>query len=168
MPEELSTREFYGKTLVELGKENPDIVVVDADLSRSTMTMYFAAEFPDRFFNCGIAEQNMIGIASGLAASGKIPFASTFAVFAPGRCFDQVRMSIAQPWRNVKLVTTHGGITVGIKNILQSTEPITANTGMNRPGKGIIATPADTTLSAANTAQTILALTMHRRGCILP
>jgi len=106
-------RECYGKTLVELGKENPDIVVLDADLSRSTMTQLFAGEFPNRFFDCGIAEQNMVGIAAGLAASGKIPFASTFAVFAPGRCFDQIRMSIAQPGLNVKLVTTHGGITVG-------------------------------------------------------
>jgi len=113
MPQEVSLRETYGKTLVELGKENPDIVVLDADLSRSTMTCFFAREFPNRFFDCGIAEQNMASIAAGLAASGKIPFASTFAVFAPGRCFDQIRMSIAQPGRNVKLVTTHGGISVG-------------------------------------------------------
>ena len=111
--QEVSLRETYGKTLVELGRENPDIVVLDADLSRSTMTCFFAKEFPNRFFDCGIAEQNMAGIAAGLAASGKIPFASTFAVFAPGRCFDQIRMSIAQPGRNVKLVTTHGGISVG-------------------------------------------------------
>jgi len=113
MPEEVSIREAYGKTLVELGRENPDIVVLDADLSRSTMTHLFAHEFPERFFDCGIAEQNMVGIAAGLAASGKIPFTSTFAVFAPGRCFDQIRMSIAQSRLNVKLVTTHGGITVG-------------------------------------------------------
>jgi len=106
-------REAYGQTLVELGRENPDIVVLDADLSRSTMTQLFAREFPERFFDCGIAEQNMVGIAAGLAASGKIPFASTFAVFVPGRCFDQIRMSIAQPGLNVKLVTTHGGISVG-------------------------------------------------------
>jgi len=77
------------------------------------MTAFFAREFPERFFECGIAEQNMIGIAAGMAASGKIPFASTFAVFVPGRCFDQVRMSIAQPGLNVKLVTTHGGLSVG-------------------------------------------------------
>jgi len=108
-----SLRDTYGKTLVELGKENPDVVVLDADLSHSTMTHYFGAQFPDRFFNCGIAEQNMISIAAGLAASGKIPFASTFAVFAPGRCFDQIRVSVAQPHLNVKIVTTHGGITVG-------------------------------------------------------
>ena len=113
MSEQVSLRETYGKTLVELGRENPDIVVLDADLSKSTMTHFFGSEFPDRFFDCGIAEQNMIGIAAGLAASGKTPFASTFAVFAPGRCFDQVRMSIAQPELNVKLVVTHGGISVG-------------------------------------------------------
>ncbi len=113
MPQEVSLRETYGKTLVELGKENPDIVMLDADLCRSTMTQFFAREFPHRSFDCGIAEQNMIGIAAGLAASGKIPFASTFAVFAPGRCFDQIRMSIAQPGLNVKLVATHGGISVG-------------------------------------------------------
>ena len=110
---EQSTREAYGKTLVELGRQNPDIVALDADLSKSTMTSLFAKEFPRRFFDCGIAEQNMMGIAAGLAASGKTVFASTFAVFAPGRCFDQIRMSIAQPGLNVKIVTTHGGITVG-------------------------------------------------------
>lgn len=113
MTGEVSLREAYGKALVELGRENPDVVVLDADLSRSTMTQLFAREFPGRFFDCGIAEQNMVGIAAGLAASGKLPFASTFAVFVPGRCFDQVRMSIAQPGLNVKLVCTHGGISVG-------------------------------------------------------
>jgi len=113
MPQEVSLRETYGKTLVELGRENPDIVVLDADLAPSTMTHFFASEFPERFFDCGIAEQNMVSIAAGLAASGKIPFASTFAVFVPGRCFDQIRMSIAQPRLNVKLVATHSGISVG-------------------------------------------------------
>ena len=113
MTQEVSLREAYGKTLVELGKENPNVVVLDADLSRSTMTHFFAREFPNRFFDCGIAEQNMVGIAAGLAVSGKLAFASTFAVFVPGRCFDQVRMSIAQPGLNVKLVTTHGGISIG-------------------------------------------------------
>ena len=110
---EASTREAYGKTLVELGGENENIVVLDADLSRSTMTRLFATKFPHRFFDCGIAEQNMMGIAAGLAASGKTAFASTFAIFASGRCFDQVRMSIAQPLLNVKIVATHGGVTVG-------------------------------------------------------
>lgn len=113
MPEEASLREAYGKTLVELGRANPDIVVLDADLCPATMTQYFMKEFPERFFDCGIAEQNMVGIAAGLAASGKIPFASTFAVFVPGRCFDQIRMSVAQPGLDVKLVTTHSGISVG-------------------------------------------------------
>jgi transketolase len=113
MAEKVSLRNTYGKTLVELGKENNDIVVLDADLSHSTMTMHFSKEFPDRFFNCGVAEQDMIGIASGFAASGKIPFASSFAVFVPGRCFDQIRVSIAQQHLNVKLVVTHGGVTVG-------------------------------------------------------
>jgi len=113
MRQEVSLREAYGETLVKLGKENPDIVVLDADLSPSTMTHFFARVFPERFFDCGIAEQNMVSIAAGLAASGKIPFASTFAVFATGRCFDQIRMSIAYPGLNIKLVATHGGITVG-------------------------------------------------------
>jgi transketolase len=111
--QEVSVREAYGKALLELGVENQDIVVLDADLSKSTMTHFFAREFPERFFDCGIAEQNMVSLAAGLAASGKIPFASTFAVFAPGRCFDQIRMSIAQPQLNVKIVATHGGISVG-------------------------------------------------------
>ena len=113
MRQEVSLREVYGETLLKLGKENPDIVVLDADLSWSTMTHFFAREFPHRFFDCGIAEQNMVSIAAGLAASGKIPFASTFAVFAPGRSFDQIRMSIAYPGLNVKLVATHAGISVG-------------------------------------------------------
>jgi transketolase len=110
---DLSTREAYGKVLVELGKEHEDIVVLDADLSRSTMTKYFAEKFPERFIQCGLQEQNMMSIAAGLAATGKIPFASTFAVFAACRCFDQVRVCIAQPKLNVKIVATHGGITVG-------------------------------------------------------
>ncbi|MBT3363532.1 MAG: transketolase family protein [Chloroflexi bacterium] len=108
-----ATRDAYGKALVELGKDNADIVVLDADLSKSTKTISFAKEYPDRFFDCGIAEQNMMSIAAGLAASGKVPFASTFAVFATGRCFDQLRVSVAQPGLNVKVVATHGGITVG-------------------------------------------------------
>ncbi len=113
MVTEVSTREAYGKVLVELGKTNPNIVVLDADLSHSTMTRLFAETFPERFFNCGLAEQNMIGISAGLAASGKTVFASTFAVFASCRCFDQLRMCLSQPKLNVKIVATHGGITVG-------------------------------------------------------
>jgi transketolase subunit B (EC 2.2.1.1) len=110
---EVSTREAYGKTLVELGKQNEDIIVMDADLSPSTMTHFFAREFPDRFIDCGLEEQNMIGIAAGLAASGKTVFASTFAVFAACRCFDQVRMCLSQTSLNVKVAATHSGITVG-------------------------------------------------------
>jgi len=110
---EASTRETYGKTLIELGKQNKDIVVLDADLSPSTMTSFFAREFPDRFFNCGLEEQNMVGIAAGLAASGKIVFVSSFAIFASCRCFDQLRLCLSQPELNVKIVATHGGITVG-------------------------------------------------------
>ena len=141
MAEKVSLRDAYGKTLVELGRENPDIVMLDADLCRSTMTQFFAAEFPERSFDCGIAEQNMIGIAAGLAAAGKIPFASTFAVFVPGRCYDQIRMSIAQPKLNVKLVTTHGGITVGEEGTShQSVEDLALITSF--PGFTVIV-PAD-------------------------
>jgi transketolase len=108
-----STRDAYGRTLLELGRENEDIVVLDADLSSSTKTTLFAAEFPERHFQMGIAEANMIGTAAGLASCGKIPFATTFAVFATCRTFDQLRMSVAYPNLNVKVVATHGGISVG-------------------------------------------------------
>jgi transketolase len=106
-------RQAYGETLVELGREREDIIVLDADLSHSTHTNIFAQEFPERFFNCGIAEQNMMGIASGLASCGKTVFVSSFAVFATCRCFDQLRMCIAEPGANVKVVATHAGISVG-------------------------------------------------------
>jgi len=109
----IATRDAYGKTLVEIGKENPNIVVLDADLSASTKTALFAKEFPDRFFDMGVAEQDMIGTAAGLAASGKIAFASTFAVFGSGRAWDQVRVSVAYTRLNVKIVVTHAGITTG-------------------------------------------------------
>ena len=108
-----SQRKEYGHALIELGKTRKNVVVLDADLSGSTRTADFAKEFPEHFFNCGIAEQNMMGTAAGLAASGKIVFASTFAVFATGRCWDQIRQSIAYPKLNVKIVATHAGITVG-------------------------------------------------------
>ncbi len=111
--ERKSIRSEYGKTLVELGKDNPNIVVLDADLSCSTQTAMFAKEFPERFFNMGIAEQDMMATAAGLATTGKIPFVSTFAMFATGRVWDQVRNSICYPRFNVKIVATHGGITVG-------------------------------------------------------
>ncbi|MGI6363695.1 MAG: transketolase family protein [Bacillota bacterium] len=108
-----ATRDAYGKALAELGAENQDVVVLDADLSGSTKTAAFAKEFPQRFFNVGIAESDLIGTAAGLAASGKIPFASTFAVFAAGRAYDQIRASVAYPNLNVKIAATHAGLTVG-------------------------------------------------------
>lgn len=113
MAEKQATREAYGKALLALGAENPNIVVLDADLSKSTKTAEFSKTYPERFINMGIAEQNMMGTAAGLAAAGKIPFASTFAVFATGRAFEQIRNSIAYPKLNVKIAATHAGITVG-------------------------------------------------------
>jgi len=108
-----STRQAYGEVLVELGRERPEIVVLDADLSASTKTNMFAREFPERFFNMGVAEQDMICTAAGLALTGKIPFASTFAVFATGRAWDQIRQTVCYSNTNVKIVASHGGITVG-------------------------------------------------------
>src|SRR3972149_715156 len=109
----MATRDAYGKALLELGQKRKDIVVLDADLSGSTKTGKFAKAFPDRFYNIGIAEQDMIGTAAGLALSGKLPFASTFAVFETGRAWEQVRQTICYSNLNVKLVATHGGISVG-------------------------------------------------------
>jgi len=109
----IATREAYGQALVTLGEKNPNIVVLDADLAKSTKTIDFKKHYPDRFFDFGVAEQNMIGTAAGLAAAGKIPFCSTFAVFATGRAFDQVRNSVAYPRLNVKIGASHAGITVG-------------------------------------------------------
>lgn len=111
--EKIATRESYGKTLIELGKENERIVVLDADLAGATKTNLFAKEYPDRFFDIGIAEANMLGIAAGLATCGKIAYASTFAMFAAGRGYDQIRNSICYPKLNVKICATHAGITVG-------------------------------------------------------
>ncbi|WP_303856396.1 transketolase family protein [Allisonella histaminiformans] len=108
-----ATREAYGGTLKELGAKIPEIVVLDADLSASTKTAVFAKAFPDRFFDTGIAEGNMMSVAAGLAASGKIPFASTFAVFGAGRAYEQIRNSICYPNLNVKVAVTHAGLTVG-------------------------------------------------------
>ena len=108
-----ATRQSYGEALLELGKENKNIVVLDADLSTATKTSIFAKEFPDRFFDVGIAEQNMISTAAGLSTCGKIAYASTFAVFAAGRAYDQIRNSVCYPNLNVKICATHAGITVG-------------------------------------------------------
>lgn len=109
----IATREAYGKALVKLGKINEDVVVLDADLSKSTKTNDFLKAYPKRFFNMGIAEQNLVGAACGFAAAGKIPFASTFAMFATGRAFEVIRNSACYPKLNVKICATHAGITVG-------------------------------------------------------
>ncbi len=113
MAEQLYQRDVYGESLLKLGKLDKNIIVLDADLSCSTKTCFFAKEFPDRFFNFGVAEQNMMAAAAGLAACGKTVFVSTFAVFASGRAWDQVRTSISYNNFNVKIVATHAGITVG-------------------------------------------------------
>ena len=111
--EKQATREAYGQALEELGAVRQDVVVLDADLSKSTKTSVFQAKYPERFFNAGIAEQNLMGLAAGFVAAGKVPFASTFAVFATGRAYDQIRNSICYPRLNVKIAATHAGITVG-------------------------------------------------------
>ena len=108
-----ATRESYGEALIQIGHENENIVVLDADLSKSTKTNGFKTEFPDRFFNAGIAEQNLMGMAAGMSNIGLVPFASTFAVFATGRAFEIIRNSICYPKANVKIAATHAGITVG-------------------------------------------------------
>lgn len=108
-----ATRDAYGEVLQEIGATHPQVVVLDADLSSSTKTNQFKKVFPERHFNCGIAEQNMIGVAAGLAAAGKIPFASTFAMFAAGRAYEQIRNSVCYPCLNVKVAVTHSGLTVG-------------------------------------------------------
>jgi len=113
MSDKIATREIYGKSLAEFGEIYKNIVVLDADLSEATKTIYFKNKFPDRFFDCGIAENNMFDVAAGLSTTGKIPFVSTFAMFAAGRSFEQIRNSIGYPHLNVKIGATHAGITVG-------------------------------------------------------
>ena len=137
----IATRESYGHALEELGAENPNIVVLDADLKESTRTSYFAKKFPERFFDCGIAEGNMMAVAAGLATCGKIPFASTFAMFASGRAYEQVRNSIGYPHLNVKIGATHAGITVGEDGAShQCLEDISLMRGL--PGM-VVLNPAD-------------------------
>lgn len=111
--EKIATRQSFGEALEKLGEENKNVVVIDADLAKSTKTSLFAKKFPDRFIDVGIAEQNMIGIADGLSTFGKVPFVSTFAAFATGRVYDQIRCSVAYPKLNVKICGTHAGVTVG-------------------------------------------------------
>lgn len=113
MAGKIATRNAYGETLVELGAKYPELVVLDADLSGSTMSKFFAEAYPERFFNCGIAEANMAGIAAGMAADGLKPFTNSFAMFATGRAYEQIRNSIAYPHLNVKVVGSHGGVSVG-------------------------------------------------------
>ena len=113
MAGKIATRTAYGETLVELGAQYPELVVLDADLSGSTMSKFFAEAYPDRFFDCGIAEADMTGIAAGMAAEGLKPFTNSFAMFAAGRAYEQIRNSIAYPQLNVKVVGSHGGVSVG-------------------------------------------------------
>ncbi|MGI1689970.1 transketolase family protein [Thermoanaerobacter uzonensis] len=151
----MATREAYGKALVELGAKNKNIVVLDADLSKSTKTADFQKVYPDRFFNMGISEQDMMVTAAGLATCGKIPFASTFAIFATGRAYEQVRNSIGYPHLNVKIAATHAGITVGEDGAThQSIEDISLMRGI--PGMVVI-NPAD----AEETRQAIFAAADH-------
>lgn len=137
----LATRDAYGQILLDLGKRNPKIVVLDGDLSSSTRTGLFAKQFPDRFFNVGISEANLVGLAGGLAHSGKIPFVSSFACFLTCKAYDQLRMAVAVPHLNVKVVASHGGISVGEDGTSQqSVEDVALMTSL--PGFTVIL-PAD-------------------------
>ncbi len=145
----IATRESYGKKLVELGNKNKDIVVMDADLAEATKTGLFKKEFPERFFDMGIAEQDMMSTAAGMATCGKIPYVSTFAVFAAGRAYDQIRNSICYPKLNVKICATHAGISVGEDG---ATHQMLEDIGMMR------ALPNMTVMSVSDDIQT-------RMGC---
>lgn len=154
-PQKIATRAAYGKALVRLGEINPDVVVLDADLSKSTRTDGFAKRFPERFFQMGIAEADMMGTAAGLAASGKIAFASSFAVFASGRAYDQVRQTAGYGKLNVKIGASHGGITVGQDGAShQSIEDLALMRVI--PGMTVIV-PAD----AVETEQAVFAAAAH-------
>lgn len=156
MAKTLATREAYGEILKELGDRNPAIVVLDADLSKSTKTAVFGKAHPDRFINVGIAEQNMMGIAAGFATCGRIPFVSTFAMFATGRAFEQVRNSICYPKLNVKIAATHAGLTVGEDGAShQSIEDISLMRGL--PNMTVIV-PAD----AEETRQAVAFAAEHK------
>jgi len=151
----IATREAYGEALAEIGEKIKEIVVLDADLSKSTKTSVFAKKFPERFFNIGIAEQNLMGVAAGLATCGKIPFASTFAVFATGRAFEQIRNSICYPKLNVKIAASHAGLTVGEDGAThQSIEDIAL---MRTLPNMVVINPAD----AVETKKAIYAAAMH-------
>jgi transketolase len=155
VPQKIATRAAYGKALVRLGEINRDVVVLDADLSKSTRTDAFAKKFPERFFDMGIAEADMMGTAAGLAASGKIPFASSFAIFASGRAYDQVRQTAGYCRLNVKIGASHGGITVGEDGAShQSIEDVALMRVI--PGMTVIV-PAD----AIETEQAVFAAARH-------
>lgn len=157
--QKIATRDAYGDALVELGKKRSEVVALDADLSGSTKTSKFAKAFPDRFFNIGIAEQDMMGTAAGLAIGGKMPFASTFAVFATGRAWEQIRQSICYPNLNVKIVASHAGVTVGEDGgSHQSLEDIAVMRVL--PNMTVIV-PAD----GVETAQVVEAIAGHRGPC---
>ncbi len=159
MGNKIATREAYGKALVKLSKLNENVVVLDADLSKSTKTADFKAVAPERFINMGIAEANMMGVAAGLSTCGKIPFASTFAMFAAGRAFEQIRNSICYPKLNVKVCATHAGLTVGEDGAThQSIEDISLMRSI--PNMTVI-NPAD----AVETEAAILAVAEYNGPC---
>ena len=159
MGNKIATREAYGKALVKLSELNKDVVVLDADLSKSTKTADFKAVAPERFINIGIAESNMMGVAAGLSTCGKIPFASTFAMFAAGRAFEQIRNSICYPKLNVKVCATHAGLTVGEDGAThQSIEDISLMRSI--PNMTVI-NPAD----AVETEAAILAVAEYNGPC---
>jgi transketolase len=160
----LATRDAYGQALLELGRKDPRIVVLDGDLSVSTKTALFAKEFPERFFNVGISEANMVGMAGGLASSGKIPFISSFACFVTCKAYDQLRMAVAFPHMNVKVVASHGGISVGEDGTSQqSIEDIALMTSL--PGFTVVV-PADehATRALVNQAAQIVGPVYIRTG----
>ncbi|MBM3470397.1 MAG: transketolase family protein [Armatimonadetes bacterium] len=150
-----ATRDAYGEAIIEVARDNPRIVALTGDLRDSNRLEAFAADYPDRFFECGIAEQNMVGVAAGLATCGKIPFVSSFAAFSPGRCYDQIRVLVAQPGLNVKLVSTHGGLTVGEDGA--SAQAVEELALMRSLAKMTVIVPAD----AVETAQVIRAVAEH-------
>lgn len=150
-----ATRDAYGEALVEVARDDARIVALTGDLRDSTRLEAFAAAYPDRFFECGIAEQNMVGVAAGLATCGKIPFVSSFAAFSPGRCYDQIRVLVAQPKLTVKLVSTHGGITVGEDGM--SAQAVEELAMMRALANMTVIVPAD----AVETAKVVQALVGH-------
>ena len=151
----IATRESYGRTLAELGEENSKIVVLDADLAESTKTCVFQSRFPERHFDCGIAEANMVSIAAGMAAAGMIPFVSSFAMFATGRAYEQIRNSVGYPHLNVKICASHAGVSVGEDGAThQCVEDIALMRGI--PGM-VVVNPADDT----EAAQAVRAIAAH-------